>query len=136
MTKRRLLLCLALLAPLGLGGGLLVLLAHPRHRINQGSYERIKQRMTLEEVEAILGGPPLRGNFWDYSRDWDAQVRETVFLFWMNHFDGFNPDSYLWVGDRGAIVVAFNESGKLMWKEMCELPRQGLLDKLRHLLPW
>jgi hypothetical protein len=55
--RRRRLLLVGLGALALLGCGLIVWLTYPRHRLNQASYERIEVGMTLEEVEAILGGP-------------------------------------------------------------------------------
>jgi hypothetical protein len=130
MRKRPLLLCLALLALVGLSGGLLVLLTHPRHRINQESYERIKEGMTLEEVEAILGGPP--GNY--------TRGRYGMLPYLALPLKPLPRVLHEWLGEEAAIYVWFDLEGRAretgLQKVLGVKGEPSLLDRLRHLLPW
>lgn len=67
----------------------------PTHRINETSIERIKQGMTLEEVEAIFGVPPA-----DYS------TRPVPILFHVN-----SPCS-TWTSNEARIQMCFDPNGR------------------------
>src|SRR5262249_33765325 len=47
-----------------LGGGVLLWVILPHHRISRASYEMIRQGMTQAEVEAVMGVPPGEYKFW------------------------------------------------------------------------
>lgn len=51
------LITVGLALTLVVGGGFLVLRPFSTNPVNAANYERIREGMTLEEVEAVLGGP-------------------------------------------------------------------------------
>jgi hypothetical protein len=93
--NRRLFLSLTVLAALAGAAWLVLCLTSPKLRIDEASLWLIKEGMTLEEVEEILGGPP--GNYgsrpkevdfpWSMKRPEDALVKEWYTdEFWVGVF--------------------------------------------------
>jgi hypothetical protein len=132
MLRRRLLLWAATPALLGVVGcwtGLLV--SRPSVGITRQNYEWIRQGMTRQEVEAVLGGPA-----GDYSRQrvparFPAPLR--------GGGSGKNmPDGTLecWRGEELSIAILFTPDGRVAWKDWEEYELPPLLCRLRSLLPW
>jgi hypothetical protein len=132
---RRLLVVLAVSALV-----LLVVAAKPilfpagNPRLTQENFDRIKEGMSREEVEAILGPPG------DYCTA-PAQIVPSPgspepWQVWQRHWDWRSiptRSSLIWVGDRESITVWF-ESGKgVFWTDvdLVESEPIGLFDLLR-----
>jgi hypothetical protein len=99
MSRRRVLLGGVVLLALGVA---VVTLPRLTRKINPPAvsherYGRIKEAMTVEEVEAVLGVPP-----------GDYQTRRHRLI--ANTLAG---GDYVWRGDEGAIVVYFDGSGRV-----------------------
>jgi hypothetical protein len=100
--------------------------------VTQANYERIREGMTLPEVENLLGGPP--GN---YSRIPDKEAG-----LWT--IDPSRPDlnrqffigREVWIGNELAVAVWFDDRGRVARKEAYETLDRGLLQRLRDLLGW
>jgi hypothetical protein len=124
MRKRLLLVAVTGLVCAGLAGLLLVWLTHPKPGVTRANYGRIRQGMTLEDVEAVLGmlptykgGLPL------------AEGGEVILL------DGLSE--MWWEGDEISVGLGFNAQGTVCDKTCLEFGhREGLLDRLRRLFPW
>jgi outer membrane protein assembly factor BamE (lipoprotein component of BamABCDE complex) len=120
MTRRRLLVFGLLatmtgLGVLGVGGWLL----WPRTAITRENAAKIREGMTLAEVEAILGGPP---------RD------ETTGPIRFDEVTPVRDESRKWWSDRVCIQVIFDENGRVMNADSDSLHRVGPLDMLRRWL--
>ncbi len=120
---------------MGVGVGLAVLpiLARAlslRPGITRANYERIREGMTLQQVEGLLGGPS--GN---YSRIPDKEAG-----LWA--IDPDRPDlgrrffigREVWTGDALAVAVWFDDEGRVARKESYETLDRGLLRRLRDLM--
>jgi hypothetical protein len=126
MRRRRLLLGIGVAAVLG--AGLLVASAPslPATGVTLENYHRLRAGMTRREVKSILGEPsrlavacpsmgelpPIKGVLWKVN---DFQANEVE------------------------IVLLFDRTGRLEWGRGNLQPLQaadGLLDRLRRLLPW
>ena len=100
--------------------------------LTQANYQRIREGMTLPEVEGLLGGPP--GN---YSRIPDKEAG-----LWT--IDPDRPDlnrqffigREVWVGNELAVAVWFDDHGRVARKESYETLDRGLLQRFRDLLGW
>jgi len=85
----------------------------PSRRINRAAFDRIQLRMTLEEVEAIIGCPP--GNYagWKASYKWnDDSLYSADFLIrdQAKHNDQYGDwPIYLWLCNTGCISVSLKE---------------------------
>lgn len=128
MKKRRfLLLGMAGIACLVLLG--MVWLLKFRPGITQSNCERIREGMTLQEVQSVLGGPP--GN---YSRFPDKEAG-----LWT--IDADRPDlnreffigREVWIGNELAVAVWFNDEERVEKKETYQMPKRDLLQRLRDL---
>jgi hypothetical protein len=103
-----------------------------RAGVTQANYERIREGMTLREVENLLGGPP--GN---YSRIPDKEAG-----LWT--IDPSRPDlnrqffigREVWIGDELAVAVWFDDQGRVARKESYETLNRSLLQHLGDLLGW
>ena len=101
-----------------------------RSGITKSNYRRIREGMTLQEVETVLGGPP--GN---YSRFPDKEAG-----LWT--IDADRPDlnreffigREVWVGNELAVAVWFNDEERVQKKEVNQMPKRDLLQRLRDLL--
>ena len=90
-----------LVAPFG--SGLLIFLLWPRPRIDEQSFKKIQNGMTMGQVEILLGGPSgtyFRGEPMDF-----------------HHQQVICSDVREWVGEEGfIIVVGFDETGRVVGK--------------------
>src|SRR5262245_41091497 len=117
------------------GAGLAVLLWYAlflRPGITQANYQRIREEMTLQEVENLLGGPP--GN---YSRIPDKEAG-----LWT--IDPNRPDldrqffigRQVWIGNELAVAVWFDDQERVVRKESYETLDRSLLQRLHDFLGW
>ena len=124
-----------LLLAFGAGLAALAVLGHAlslRPGVTQANYERIREGMTLREVENLLGGPP--GN---YSRIPDKEAG-----LWT--IDPSRPDlnrqffigREVWIGNELAVAVWFDDQGGVTRKESYETLDRSLLQRLSDLLGW
>jgi hypothetical protein len=107
MTRRRLLL---FGLPIGLAIG--VWLLWPRSAITRENAAKIQNGMTLEEVEAILGGPARHDATGPVTADLDTDAdteREDVIL--PNMFFAERGGAKQWQSDYAAVLVHFDEAG-------------------------
>jgi hypothetical protein len=99
--------------------------------ITQANYERIREGMTLDEIEAILGVPA--GDYTD-GRFYALPIPSS----------GFSPLRHIpviwrnWISEEGCIIIGFSESGQVCRKRFWPVVREHrtFLDRLRRLLPW
>jgi outer membrane protein assembly factor BamE (lipoprotein component of BamABCDE complex) len=118
-----------------LGAGVLALLACdlaiwatlPRPGITKGNYGRLKEGMTRQEVQDILGCPP--GDYNGTVRD-----REYAYAFLSHAITLSSPKQEFWIGERVAVMAEFDQQGKLFQKGLYEFPGRGILTHLRRLL--
>jgi hypothetical protein len=129
--RRRLLLFLACLFVVLAAGVHALLLTAPTDRINSQTFEIIHLRMTNEEVEAIVGGP--EGIYAPApKRDGAALVTD---IYVNNCFMVFGPVvPRRWQGERGMLVVVFNERGRVVEKVF--VPWEGEEPLLAKLHRW
>lgn len=98
--KKRFLLKFGLIAVLGLAGfGLYLWWTIPTNGINRASLWRIREGMSQEEVEAIIGMPP--GDYRKASEQWARGIGLTV-----QGGTGGSWTSY-WHADEHTIIVEF-----------------------------
>ena len=103
-----------------------------RPGITQANYERIREGMTLQEVQKLLGGPP--GN---YSRIPDKEAG-----LWT--IDPNRPDlnrqffigREVWIGNELAVAVWFDDQERVVRKESYETLDRSALQRLRDRLGW
>ena len=101
-----------------------------RSGITTSNYRRIREGMTLQEVQTLLGGPA--GN---YSRLPDKEAS-----LWT--IDPDRPDlnreffigREVWIGNELAVAVWFDEQEMVLKKQTCEMPHGDWLQRLRDLL--
>jgi hypothetical protein len=92
--------------------------------VSHERYERIREGMTVEEVEAVIGVPP--GNY-----ETRRHRRITYAFPW--------SDS-IWRGDEGAIAVRFDGSGRVKWHTFIDISEYtvdddpNFVEKLREWL--
>jgi hypothetical protein len=111
----------------------------PRTAIKRANAAKIKEGMTLAEVEAILGGPARD----DYTGPTEPARPRT--LGDIAGPGGSNPPSKprsveawhsleWWTSDRAYILVALTEDGRVAWVAACGcIPsHESALDKLRR----
>ena len=131
MPKRRLIL-LGLVAVLGTGTFVSVLAMMPRPRFSREDFNRIKEGMTLDEVEAVLGLPP--GDYasgplidcdhqkllesWGHERALDcAKYSATWTKGWLlddNHYQRHGDTKIKgWVCDTGMFWIRLDDLGKV-----------------------
>ena len=107
-------------------------ITHGRLRRWAANFERIRDGMTLQEVENLLGGPP--GN---YSRIPDKEAG-----LWT--IDPDRPDlnrqffigREVWSGDELAVAVWFDDQGRVVRKESHQTLDRGFVQRLRDFLGW
>jgi hypothetical protein len=103
-----------------------------RPGVTQANYQRIREGMTLQEVESLLGGPP--GN---YSRIPDKEAG-----LWT--IDPSRPDldrqffigREVWIGNELAVAVWFDDQERVARKESYATLDRSLLERLRDRLGW
>jgi hypothetical protein len=119
-----------------LGAGLLALLGVaiwtmlPRPGISKANFDRLRQGMTQEDVEVVLGPPsgtspsrPIPG------------YAEMAYRTW--HGGGKEKRTFCWEGGSRTIIVGFQASGQVCWAVWYAVPPGGTpFDRLRRLLPW
>ena len=134
MNRRRLLVVGAL-ALLGLAGVLLAWLTpRPGAGITQENSERIREGMTEQEVEAVLGCPA--GNY----RGPESVLQERGIPLWVS-VDGDcedGPQLKLWVGPRFAVHVLVDCRGRVVQSSGHEVEPlslwEVLAERVRRLL--
>ena len=158
--RRRLLLFGLGAAAAVLAGGVFLRAQLPRPGVTVANYQRIRDGMTVAEVEAILGGPP--GTYDGPDDAFGGQFQSLRFkaipkipdrkvkrkpksgpLSWRElHFPNNSEWDWELLGalhqwydehSRVVIAVVFDDRGRAIWKGIDE---RGLLYRLRHLLPW
>jgi hypothetical protein len=141
LRRRRLLLVgLAAVAVVGVAIAFVLLVPHPHAGITLENNERIRPGMTLEEVEAILGGPP--GDYTDGRFKpllTPAVVEESV-----QTYIGPSPSATArppgrwecWVGEGITVWVRTDGSGHVTRRELegATAVEQTLWDRLCRLL--
>jgi hypothetical protein len=128
MARRRLLLALGAVLAVLVALGAVWWAARPRRRITAANCARIKKGMRMEEVEALLGGPPA-----DYTNGrWPGNL----------HYELPEPGVTVeeWVSDEGVALVYFGDDGKTDRKPLFfpwDRPSilQQILTAVRRLLP-
>jgi hypothetical protein len=98
-------------------------------QITPENYERIREGMTIEEVQAIIGAPP--GNC--SKRFWKQQPPTVVGNIIGDHRKG---QPFFWMGDKGRIVVVLDQNGKVTQKEFNEAPQEPSSKVIRQILNW
>jgi hypothetical protein len=134
---RRLLLGAGLLALLGVTGTLLPLMLPRRGAgIAQANYERLREGMTLDEVQAILGDPA-----GDYTGGQCEPLSRPLISISQSKNIRVIPRPVTrrqWISDQGCICVGFTQGGQICRKAFLPVERQytTFLDRLRRVLPW
>lgn len=121
MKRKRLLLILGCLASVLLAGYVTLRLTAPRHRITGENIEAIREGMTEEEVEAILGAPA-----GDYSSKQTGGQFPEIEIIIIPHRRSrpewkiiTGPDlvksrgGKYWVGEATGVWVRFDEAGQV-----------------------
>jgi hypothetical protein len=148
MSKyKRLLLWTGSLVVLTAAGLLGMVLLWPRSPINRANFEKIREGMTYQEVEAIFGG--LAGNYstgplmLETSSNAGSTAdsilgqllilnlqRDDLKLRWTK------ADGLCWLSDSGLVLVHFDREGGVRAKDFWAVQRrsESLLDRLRRWL--
>jgi len=108
MTRRRKLFWFAITAGFVVAVYFVFRPGIPKHNINPASFQKIKEGMTLAEVEAIFGVPAGVYTTRPYKRDVHAE------------------DALEWVGDEGALFVWFDQETKTVHRCFSFMPETGL----------
>ena len=98
----------------------------PAHRISFDNILKIRNGMTLAEVETILGAPP--GNYSTTGRMPPAVGP-----------DAYHPTPHYesWVADEASVTFWFDEEGRVVMEASCSSARgASLLDYIRVWLGW
>jgi hypothetical protein len=124
MHRRRLLL-VGVVALCGLTALVTWLRLPARPRVTRENFALIREGMTEGEVADLLGGPPDR---WEDVERLPEEDRIRV-----GDWDAPRP----WIGEECVLVVRFFD-GQVTDKELHEreTAQDGLLGRLRRLLPW
>jgi hypothetical protein len=107
-------------------------LTTPRHRIGLNSCSQIRQGMTQEEVEAILGVPP--GNY--ATRE---ELRLMGGLQMGRPANGEHGHYAEWASDELVIWVYFGPDGAAQLVGITDIggrPPESLLERMRRWLGW
>jgi hypothetical protein len=109
---------------------LLFAVCYDRRSPTERLCDRIKEGMTVGDVEAICGGPE-----GDYRTPAPFATDE-----WRTRFSTRikRPDKQYWNWDDGTVVVLFDSGGRVTGSVVIlEMHRKDtFLDRLRRLLPW
>jgi len=82
-----------------------LLLGCANKRVNEENYYKINDKMTLKEVQSLLGSP-------EQDKDELEKVR------FRNEIKNKNIDTYFWQNDKKTIVVCFDKNGKMVFRAM------------------
>jgi hypothetical protein len=104
--RRSLLLAVIVLAVAA--GGLWLL--WPRDRVTEETYERIREGMSLEEVEQIIGGP---GKVHPESIRDIIRRTEISDTYRRLYFDGDGVGRVSWTGSGSIIVIALDDKNQV-----------------------
>jgi HAMP domain-containing protein len=108
--RKRVLLTLALLAAVLLGGYLVLWVTAPRQRINAATTAQVRAGMTEREVEHLLGGPA--GDYRTGAVTLDRGAGGAVPTLMDN--GRFLDRHQWWHGDDGSLWVGFGGDGRLV----------------------
>jgi hypothetical protein len=113
-----------LLLLLGVAGGVLIWLTYPKPGVTRANYMRIREGMTLREVEALLGGPA--------TGEGPLHCADGLILDYPGWYQKW------WEGADLSILINYDDDRRVLRK--CH-DREGrdestFLGRLRHLLPW
>jgi hypothetical protein len=110
-----------------------VLMRSPLH-VTEDNYDRITWGMSLEEVSAVVGGPPgdYRSGPTQHAADSTGYIQD----WWR----AGQPDIWSWRTDTGWLVVYFGDEGAAQkyferWERISQTPIDNLLwrwDRWRH----
>jgi hypothetical protein len=103
-----------------------LLLSLPWPGLTFSNFYRIRNGMTLSDVEGILGGPGEMGWFPHTGADWGDEPDPSTWIWWDRR------DSR----DRVTITVRLDSNKRVREKEYKGPPAGSYLDFLRNLLPW
>jgi hypothetical protein len=122
---RRVLLILGALGLLAVVGVLvLVWLPRPGDRITRETFEQIRDGMTLDEVEAIIGAPP--GEYTTTDVIYSEFLGSTIIL-------RGSRDMPAWEGYQGKIVVFLDAERKVYCRYFFDpICRESFFDRLRR----
>jgi hypothetical protein len=104
--------------------GFFVLRWAARSPINRGNFERIKEGMTLQEVDGVIGLPPGK-----YGTKWRRVkvLPEGSESFWdLSHEKRF----VFWSSNDGEIIVSISPEGKVTGKMFYELEGGSEVDPI------
>jgi hypothetical protein len=126
-TCKRVMLIVASLGVLAVGGVfVLAWLPTPGDRITREAFEQIREGMTLEEVDAVIGVPPGRYAATDVL--YDDLLRSTIILVG-------DPNTPIWEGSYGKVVVFLDAERRVGSKFFFEvIGRETFIDRLRRKL--
>lgn len=107
----------------------------PRDRITKASWERIGLGMQEKEVEDILGGPGLTG---DYAPRFSLVMSGGVTFFDEKRYDFRNNRRKYWIGRRAVLGVSIDQEGIVRLKSFHKLHslEPSFLERLRDWLGW
>jgi hypothetical protein len=107
----------------------------PRDRITKASWEKIRLGMQEKEVEDILGGPGLTG---DYPPEFSLVMSGGVTIFDEKQYDFRNHRRRYWIGRGGALGISIDHEGIVRLKSFHKLLslEPSFLDRLRDSLGW
>jgi hypothetical protein len=110
-----------LLAVMAFLSPLLLLRSSP---VTRQAFDRIAERMSRKQVEAVLGGPP-----GDYRTGPDPSLPELL-------ISSGPCISEEWIGDEGTVRICFGGAGLVMGKDFVEArgDRPGILETLERRL--
>jgi hypothetical protein len=109
-------------------------LLYPRSAITRANAEKIREGMTLAEVEAILGGPPRDDSTGLLTGDNNPDGTGSTIWIWPAPMP--NSPALEWVSDHVAVRVHFDDAGRAESVSRIPLCRaeEGLLDRFRRWL--
>ncbi len=126
--RKRLLLFLALAVCLAVAFAVFLVLSEPGRRINKANWAKIKDGMTLQQVEALIGKPddPTFPAFEVTTNVppiyWASKIREP-------------KQAFKWEGNNGVIEVYLDAEGKAAASLFLALPnRESIFDRIRRVL--
>jgi hypothetical protein len=148
MLRHRVLVGAGVLALLGAVAGLWVATSFPSPGpgITEENYGRIREGMSREDVEAILGGPP---GIYGEDIDWLYERARWAFNEALRPRRALprgvrlaKPDApfpgEIWVKGPVAVGIIFDVRNRAVWADLYSDQKHepGTCDRLRGLLPW
>jgi hypothetical protein len=109
MTRRQSLLILAFVVTVFAAGWLM---APPTHRVNERSFYKIQEGMTLKDIERILGGAPGGTSFADATEPRLSR---------QNGNSAAAVDFKSWAGGDNVLTVGFDKNGKAVFKHLTSM---------------